>query len=295
MAIESMTGFGQARVVRGAVEIRVEVRSVNHRYLDLSFKLPPMYSQFESKLGKILREGFNRGHIDIYVSRSWVKDPTYEVRFNAPLFRAYQSAVKKALGTVKVSGEMLSQATLDILRRKEVLDVVLPESDSEDEEAALEKALRQATDDLAKMRSVEGKALGAELTRLLDIFEKNLREMKARAADAPEEFRERLSKRLKKLANEIQVEPSRLAQEVALLAERADVTEELSRLQSHIGQFRGVMKGEGGGRKLEFILQEMGREVNTIGSKSQNQNISNLVIEAKALLEKLREQVLNVE
>lgn len=296
MATYSMTGFGHASFEKGGVQIEVEAKSVNHRFLDAVIRLPGVYSRLEPDLQKLAADTLARGRLEITVSRKDQREKAYELQFNQELFRSYLRIQRKAIKSEKLDDKLLlPQAALNLLQRKEILELVPRELDISSEILLVKRAVKSALEDLLEMRKVEGKALEGEMLGQLSALEAVCREISKRAVISVEDFREKLTKRLDKLAPDLKLDPARIAQEAAFLADRADVNEELSRLKSHFAQFRKIFKDGDGGRKLEFLLQEMGREINTTGSKTQDSSVTFLVIDAKALLEKLREQVQNIE
>lgn len=296
MAVYSMTGFGQGRAQNESLELAVEIKTVNHRFLDISAKLPGAYASFEAELAKLVRSNLRRGRVDVYVSRTRLDQAGQTVQFNSALFAAYLREVGSALRRhVGSEAFPMEQVLAAFLTRREVLDVVSVEQDSSAEKPLLLSAASDALAAALEMRRVEGAELENELLSLLSEAEKLAGAIKKSVAGTPEAVQQRLTARLEKLLAGAELDAERLAQEVAYLADRADVTEEITRLESHFGQFRAILKHAEGGRKLEFLLQEMGREVNTIGSKSQDAQVSGLVVDVKAVLEKLREQVQNIE
>ncbi|MFN8389034.1 MAG: YicC/YloC family endoribonuclease [Bdellovibrionota bacterium] len=296
MALFSMTGFGEARGSLGNVQIEVEARSVNHRFLDVNCKLPPPYLRFEGEIGRAVRAVLKRGRVDVLVTRTELNVQPVEPQFREDVFRAYIDISKRAL---KIAGVAEKSALADcipaILFRREVLEVQSGESAGEDELPLLIQLVDTAVKALAEMRRTEGAALEQELLSQLAQLDRSAASIRALAEKAPVQFQERLKTRLERVAPGLEIDPARLAQEVALMADRIDVTEELVRLSSHLEQFRKVMSGGDGGRKLEFLLQEVGREINTTGSKAQSSDITSLVVDSKAIVEKIREQVLNLE
>lgn len=296
MAVQSMTGFGRAQGTSKRVRLVVEVRSVNHRHLDLSVKLPPAYQAFESQIAAIVRDKFRRGRIELFVTRQIEKSSQRELMFDRELFNKYLNIFKLALREQKLEAKAsLPAIVLDVLRRREVLDLVETEAEPEDEWSLLERITKAAVKDLHQMRNREGTNLQHTILGHLAEFDSVVVRIAKSAKSVPERFRERLTARIEKVLNDVGVDPQRIAQEVALFADRTDVTEEIARLASHQKQFRALIKNPECGRKLDFLIQEMGRETNTIGSKAQDGNISAAIVEAKAVLERIREQVQNVE
>lgn len=294
-----MTGFGEGRASTEGVELVVEVKSVNHRFLDVVCRLPSAYSKFEIEIGKNIKNSLRRGRVEVSVQRSKGNNGSTSVSFNSELFGSYVEVIKSSLKQQGISEKLaLGESVASIYARREVLDVsASEEAESIDGEwQLLESALAQALDSLRAMREAEGGVLEKELLSQLSSLEKEVRSIEGESKRTPIEFKERLEQRLEKYApGNTVVEPERIAQEVVLLADKIDITEELARLESHFEQFRSVLGTVQSGRKLEFLLQEFGREVNTIGSKAQNAEITTRVVECKAILEKIREQVQNVE
>jgi uncharacterized protein (TIGR00255 family) len=297
----SMTGYAMVRGDFHGWNVRVSVKSVNHRFLDVKLRIPESLEQFEHRLRQVVRGQIHRGHIDVHVSA----DPggAAPVHVNRELLKKYVDAAKELRRQSKAKGEL---DVVSLLRLPGVitgLATVLPESDEEQEEFgdALERLLHEALGKMDEMRKVEGRHTAEELrARVVYIGEmvERVRELMTTVRPA---FARRLEARLKDLLNGTSVEPSRLAQEAALLAERSDISEELDRLRSHLQQFTKLLDGAGElGKKLDFLLQEMHREANTMLSKtpgveSEALAITGLALEIKAEIEKLREQVQNIE
>jgi uncharacterized protein (TIGR00255 family) len=297
----SMTGYAMVRGDFHGWNVRVSVKSVNHRFLDVKLRIPESLEQFEHRLRQVVRGQIHRGHIDVHVSA----DPggAAPVHVNRELLKKYVDAAKDLRKQSKAKAEL---DVVSLLRLPGVitgLATVLPESDEEQEEFgdALEGLLHEALGKMDEMRKVEGRHTAEELrARVVYIGEmvERVRELMTTVRPA---FARRLEARLKDLLNGTSVEPSRLAQEAALLAERSDISEELDRLRSHLQQFTKLLDGAGElGKKLDFLLQEMHREANTMLSKtpgveSEALAITGLALEIKAEIEKLREQVQNIE
>jgi uncharacterized protein (TIGR00255 family) len=297
----SMTGYAMVRGEFHGWNIRVSVKSVNHRFLDVKLRIPESLEPFEHRLRQVVRGRVHRGHLDVHVSA----DPgeAAPVHVNRELLNKY---VEAAEALMKQTGAQREMDVVSLLRLPGVitgLASVLPESDEEQEEfgEALEKFLHEALGKMDEMRRAEGRHLAEELrARVLHIREmtEQVRELVGTLRPA---FSRRLEARLRELLNGTAVEPSRLAQEAALLAERSDISEELDRLRSHLQQFTKLLDGAGElGKKLDFLLQEMHREANTMLSKtpgveSEALAVTGLALEVKAEIEKLREQVQNIE
>ena len=291
-ALHSMTGFGRADAPFAGSTVSVEVRSVNSRHLDLRVRLPRDLQVFEAELRKQASAFFGRGQVEISVRLSGEAAPA-EVDIDLDAARRYAEAADELGSTLGLAGGLPVSSLLSLPGVSRLRETEL---DSEGVRPVLGSVLESACRAAQEMRAREGDALAAELESRLDGLERALAEIEARADEVGRGLRERLDKRLATLAPELELTPGRLEQEVVIYVDRMDVTEETVRLRSHAGQFRETLQAAGSvGRKLEFLLQEMGREVNTIGSKSQDVPITRNVVDLKTELEKLREQVLNVE
>jgi uncharacterized protein (TIGR00255 family) len=296
MTTLSMTGFGESRATVGTVEISVEIKTVNQRFLDVVTKLPAAYCRFDLLISSIVKEVLRRGRVEVFVGRKETGVSEYEVAFNRPLFQTYVQFIRQALAEVQLEDrQTFGASVLAVLGKREVLELVAKEQDASAEEEALKVAVQAALADLLKMRQEEGSRLEVEIRSQLTALRGIVDVLREKVAQTPELFRQRLAERLERLAQGVEFDETRLAQELALLADRIDVTEELARLQSHFEQFESIIENGEGGRKLEFLLQEIGREINTTGSKAQNGEVTSLIVEAKSVVEKLREQVQNIE
>lgn len=296
MPVRSMTGFGRASSTLEKASIDIEVRSVNHRFLDVSCKLPSLYSEFERDVVAVVRDKLSRGRVDIAVMRNEPTGSSSEVTFNQKLFSAYWSAIEQGITHAGLN-DRLSKAlgVMNALNRRDVLEVSQEVSDVSGEKKALLSTVADALDSLISMRETEGESLRKELLSHAAQIAKLTGHLNKLARDSSSAFQEKLTQRIEKLQPDVEFDAERMAQEIAYIADRTDVTEELVRLESHIEQFKDFLKQDGTGRKIEFLIQEMGREVNTCGSKSQSTEISTIVVDMKAALEKMREQIQNVE
>jgi uncharacterized protein (TIGR00255 family) len=288
-----MTGFGQGRAAAGEEDLSVELRSVNHKFCEVKARLPRELASLEPVVGKLVRDRLARGAVEVLVKRnaasSLANAPFVDVALAQEYRKAY-SALAKALNLaddVRLSEVATQPGVIRLEERAANLEAAT---------AVLEKALSQALDKLIAMRQTEGEAMRADLTQRLQLVETAAREVQGLAPQVVDEYRKRLEERVAALSKGLPVEPTRLAQEVAFFAERTDVAEEMTRLSSHLAQFRALLTSkEPAGRKMDFLVQEMHREVNTTGSKSQHPDISSRVVAMKAELERIREQVQNVE
>jgi uncharacterized protein (TIGR00255 family) len=295
--IHSMTGFGSASFRVAESGFDVEVRSVNHRHLDARVRLPRTLVHLEPDFRARIQARFARGKIDCSVATPAGEAPAPHVSVDLESARRYLSAAQELAREEGVSGQL---SVADLLALPGVAGFVEPEIPADALSEAALSALDRALDSLEAMRLREGEAIGRDLLQRVARVAELTEEIEARSGQVQDRARERLRKRARQLESETGLlDEARLHQEVVLAADRLDVSEEIVRLRSHVEQFRSVVEaGEAGspvGRRLEFLLQELGREANTIGSKGADAPVAHRVVELKAELERLREQVLNVE
>ncbi len=291
--MKSMTGFGRGRELKGEVEFVVELRAVNHRFLDISIKTPRLYAMFEPEIRKIIGQAVHRGRVDVAVTRKGGTGALVDVVFDRELALNYHRCLAGLKQELGLAGEI---SISDLLTLKDVVVPVEKAEAVEGEWPHVRACLDQALARLEQMRIAEGEALWSDVeARLVQI-----REASALIAPLVDQVsriaKERLDKRVKELTGGVELDPDRLLQEVALIAERSDTTEELTRLASHVDQFLSSREaGSPVGRKLDFLLQEVHREVNTISAKSASTSIAGHAVTIKAEVEKIREQIQNLE
>jgi len=290
--MRSMTGYGQASWSGGGRRLTVEVRSVNQRFLDVKMNLPREYSKWEEELRQLVQAAAERGRVDVVVGRSGVAAGDFEVEINEALARAAVEGWRKLQKRLGLGGEV----DVSMVTRSEFVRIVERRGDGSDEIPRVRKLLQQALAEFNRAREREGKALAADMklrcAKLLEIH----RGLKARTTVLVPELQRRLSERLAQLLGDSNLSEERLAQEAALLADRCDVTEELVRLAAYLERLGELIRQKGpAGKAVDFLVQEIHREINTIGSKSSDLEVTNLTLAAKAELEKLREQVQNIE
>lgn len=291
--LRSMTGFGAGRAREADEEITVELRAVNHKFCEVKARLPRELLALEAGLTKKVKQRLARGAVELSVKRTVGPAGEQLPRVNAELARTYKEVLQAAARDLGLDDTVRLR---DVLDRPGVLELAERGVSLEAAQLAAERALDQALDALLAMREVEGRALFQDLSSRLDTVEALAQEVAALSPRAVEEYREKLTARIAELVQAGSVDPQRLAQEVALFADRTDVAEESTRLASHLEQFRALLAAkEPSGRKMDFLVQEMHREVNTTGSKSQHKEISSRIVALKAELERIREQVQNVE
>jgi len=299
--IYSMTGFGSARAEAPNLSVLIEIKSVNHRYLDAHIKIPGEYQNFENVVRQKISGAFKRGRIDAFVRIDYKRE-NIKLDVNHNLIGAYVNMMSELKNMYAVHGDL----TLEMITRLPGL-VTISSSDLSNEELSLiEKKLGEATDialaQLKQMRITEGEALMADVDRRIANIDRHLQTILAHAKDFVEHYRQQLITRVTELAPQLVVDSGhRLETEALLYAERSDIAEETTRLRSHLDQFAGLKKlQDGAGKRMDFILQEMNREVTTILSKTSGLNelgagIGQAAIDIKVEIEKLREQVQNIE
>jgi len=290
--MRSMTGMGIGQAHQGSTSVRVEIRSVNNRFLDLSFRLPSALAAFESGLREKVQAVVTRGRVTVNAEFERGQDEV-EVRFNDQFIEAFLKSAREIAGRHDIDGEL---DISDLLSLEAAFTVHQADVAAEDAEKLLTEAFGQALVDYSAMRDAEGAKLRDDLLRRLQSIEQSLSVVRERADEVPAELRRKLTQRLERSGAGDAVDPQRLAAEVALLADRATVSEEIERMESHVAQFRETASSGGAGAKrLGFLLQEMHREVNTTGSKSTDLAITEAVMRMKEELENLREQIQNLE
>jgi uncharacterized protein (TIGR00255 family) len=289
----SMTGFGTGEIVTAAGRYGVEIRSVNHRFCEVMVRTPRDLAPLEDRVRGLIQSRILRGRVDVAVVRDDYGRRPRTVKTDAALAKAYVDALDGLRQSLPISGGV------DLSLLLSLPDLVKIEEEKEDVEAswpAVERGVGVALDRLVAMRDAEGARLSADLLERLSRLEGLGEAIAARAPRVVEDYHARLGRRVQELAGGVAVDPGRLATEVALFADRSDIAEEITRFRSHVAQFRATLDGTGAiGRTLEFIVQEMGRETNTIGSKANDLEITRHVIAIKGELESLREQIQNVE
>ncbi len=289
--MRSMTGYGRRSLARDGREMTVEVKTVNHRFLDVALRMPRHLGFAEDQVRRQLAESLSRGHADVSVQYRNTRPDARRVVCDPALAAAYRDAMAALSAATGTENSVpLSQYAL----LPDVLTVTENEEDQEAVGALLADALALALQDVQVLRAREGEALKSDLTAHLQLLEKLRLQIAERAPGVVEDYRQRLLQRIQELGV-VAPDESRVVQEVAIFADRAAIDEELSRLDSHIRQAYRLMEESPCGSKLNFLVQEMNREVNTIGSKALDSQIAKLVVDAKSEIEKLREQIQNVE
>ncbi len=289
-----MTGFGRVETHNGDHAYTVEVRSVNNRFLEVNARLPKYLSQLEIPLKKLVKDNFSRGSFDLSVSVDKIEGASAELEVvpNIPLAAQYLQSLKQIRDSLGLDEQIELKSILNL---RDLIKLEPPKLKKDNEMKILE-TVRSALNALAEMRQEEGRNLEADISNRLNEIAEHARFIKGRQNGVLKEYQEKLRERICQLTGGIQLDEARIAQETALLAERADISEELTRLESHLNQFLKLLQEQGPmGRKLEFLLQEINRETNTLGSKTSDIQVSRTVIEMKSTIEKVREQIQNIE
>lgn len=292
--IRSMTGYGRGEAVTERAGFVVEMRSVNNRYLDIQVKTSRALGVLEPRIKKHVQAAFSRGRIDVFVSRTGVDASPMRITADFGAAEQYIAILKELKSRFSLSGDIdlaSLQALPDVVGREELAE------DPEETWSLLFPAVMQAAEQLRAMREEEGKALSDDMRNRLRAIEAMSEAVRGRVPAALESAHKRLKEAVARIMQDLP-DPSRISQEIAILADKTDITEELIRLGSHAAQFSRLLDTTGVdsvGRKLDFLVQEMGREVNTIGSKALDADVSMTVVNMKAELEKIREQAQNIE
>jgi uncharacterized protein (TIGR00255 family) len=271
----------------------VEVRSLNHRYCEISVKTPRGFAAMENRIREMVRARFARGRFDVHVTVNYVNVSSRRIVIDSALARQLFLALTELRRELGLGGEV-NLATL--LELREIARVEENERHTEDLWPAVQEALEQAVASLEVMRQAEGEALGRDILERLHLIEAWLEQIKSRLPALLTEYRQKLEARISRLFGDVEIDPARLAQEVVFFSERSDVTEEMTRLQTHLAEFKRLLHvQEPVGRKLDFLLQEMNREINTTSSKVADSDVAVLVVDIKSELERIREQAQNIE
>ena len=294
--IKSMTGYGRARKTLNGRDITVEVRSVNNRYLDCSVKMPRAYIFAEDALKALVQRSTGRGKVDVFVTVESMGAEETVVSVNEPLVKSYLAAMKTLYDLGGGSWVKSSCYATDLARLPDVLTITRAEEDLDSLSADLCEVAAQALEAHAAMRDKEGQRLAEDILVRLDTIEAITSRVEERSPQTVAEYREKLLARMQEVLQTTTIDEGRILTEAAIFADKVAVDEETVRLRSHLSQLREMLQsGEPVGRKLDFLIQEVNRETNTIGSKCSDVEIARSVVELKAEIEKIREQVQNIE
>ena len=292
--LKSMTAYGRGEIKLDDTVFIAEIQSVNNRYRDIVLRVPKMFKILEKEIRAFISSRVRRGRIEVSIQmENNAEQSPYDVKLNAPLINSYLKVFNQLSEQFGIENDVGVET---LCRMNDVIQLKQEPVDIEKIKRGFLDVLKEALDSLDTMRIREGEAIEADFIKRLDLLKGYVEEVDGRAPRLVEEYRMRLENNIKRMMQDEIADEGRLAQEVALFADKSDITEEIVRLRSHLGQFAEYLSSdEAIGRRLDFLLQEMNREVNTIGSKASDSLISRTVVEVKSELEKLREQVQNVE
>lgn len=290
--IKSMTGYGKANLTKNDRNYQIEIKTVNHRYLDISVKMPRQLSYLEEPIKKEIGNKIKRGKVDVFITFDNNSLEGREIKINTELASAYIKELKKLAESENILADIQVN---DIARYPDVLNIENSQDDETIKNEILE-VLKIAIDNLIQMRQVEGIKMAEDISARIDYIQEKVQEISKLSTGLIEEYIVKLEERLKQILKGQEIDQARLAQEVVIYADKCSVEEEVTRLNSHISQFHNLINSnEPIGKKLDFIIQEMNRETNTIGSKANDLDITNRVIDLKTQIENIREQVQNIE
>ncbi|MFA5340637.1 MAG: YicC/YloC family endoribonuclease [Clostridia bacterium] len=288
----SMTGYGKNLYENDLISMRIEIKSVNSKFLDLSLKLPKNISFAEEKVRNLLRTRITRGKLDCYVTVYNLNTDFMDIKFDDKAADAYYSFLK----SIKKRYKLFAGITpVQIASFQGVINISESDEDNDKLTECILDAFNTAIDNILEAKKKEGSELCADCALKLTQFEGYVNQVEKVSSDLPLQYKQKLEKRIAELIDDLKIDDTRIAQEIAFFADRACVDEEITRLKSHIKQFSENLTKESAGKKLDFILQEMLRETNTIASKANNLDVTNNTLEMKYLLEKIREQIQNLE
>lgn len=293
MAI-SMTGFGRGEYKDDNYHFTVECRTINHKYVDINIRLPRKISFLEDKIRNVVKDYIKRGRVDLYIKLDLIGSEDVNLKFDEKLASEYVNILNNIKNTFNL------QDDISVMNIAKFPDIIKSEEKEEDEDllwSMLKKALDDCLIKLKDMRVEEGSKLASDIDMRCDLLKDYIEQIENYSYNVVNEYKDKLNNRITEiLENPSLVDENRLAQEVAVYADKCSITEEIVRFKSHIIQLKkAIYKDESIGRKIDFLIQEMNRETNTIGSKSSDLNITNLVVEVKSELEKIREQIQNIE
>lgn len=289
----SMTGYGRGEYKNGGIELTVEIKTVNNRYLDVSVKCPRIFNAFEDIIRSQIREKLTRGHADVYIGLSDKREKERTVYLDEGAAKAYADAARRIKAMFPDAVDDFS--VTNILRFPDVIKTEDVSNADDESLSALKAALSGALEKLNGMRKIEGEKLKADMLARMDTIEGLVAEIEKRAPLVAEGYKAKLESKIKKILDGVEPDEGRLLTEVAVFTDKSNIDEELTRLHSHVSQFREICKDTLVGRKLDFLVQEFNRETNTVCSKSNDLEITRLGLALKNEIEKIREQVQNLE
>lgn len=292
--IKSMTGFGRGQFSDDLYSFKVEIKAVNHRYNDLSIKMPKHMNYLEEKIKKIIKKKINRGKVDVYINLEYVEESPIDIKVDINLAKSYKEALEMLSNELELDSDIRIN---NILSMSDIIKTEKKELDEDKIWLCLKDALEMAVKDIMVMKISEGEELKKDMVSHLDKIEELLIKIEERSPLVTIEYKEKLKERVANLLDKDgEVDEDRINSEIVYFADKSNINEEIIRLKSHLKQFLSILKeNDPVGRKLDFLIQEMNREINTIGSKASDMVISQNVVEVKSEIEQIREQVQNVE
>lgn len=291
--VYSMTGYGRGQISADGWDISLEIKSVNHRYFEFSARLPRNYSFLEDKLKSFLSARISRGKVDVFLTIDGTAADSVDVEINEQLAGAYVAALRKLRDEYGLADDISVSA---VARYNDIFTLKKQDADEEQVWAAVRAAAQQAVESFVRMRAAEGAKMVEDVFARVDTICGQIDYIESRSPETVKAYRERIEQKIRELIDDSSVDEQRLLTETAIFADKVAVAEETVRLRSHIDQLKTLLSGDQPvGRKLDFIVQEMNRETNTIGSKAQDVEITRRVVDMKAEIEKIREQIQNME
>lgn len=291
--IKSMTGFGRSKYENEAREYSVEIKSVNNRFSDINIKMPRAIGFLEDNVKKVIAKSATRGKIDVFINFTNNSEKGKKIKINTELAKVYIDEIKKLASETNIIDNI---NVMEVTKLPEVFTIKLEEDDEEILWNELQICLDDAINNFIEMRSNEGIKIKKDLEERIKTISSKIEKISAISTGLVEEYIVKLEKRIKDILKVDVVDETRLAQEIVIYSDKCSVEEELTRLKSHISQFLGFLNSDGAiGKKIDFLIQEMNRETNTIGSKANNLEITNLVVDIKTEIENIREQIQNIE
>ena len=290
--IKSMTGYGKSSITIDTREYQVEIKTINHRFADISVKMPRVLSYLEEDIKKEILKQINRGKIEVFITYSNSSSENNEVKINTQIAQLYINELRN------LAQQEGLQSNIEVTEIAKFPDVLKIKSNNDDEKVKQEllEVVNNATSNLVAMRLTEGEKIYNDLINRLNIIENKTLEISKLSTGLIDDYVVKLENRIKELLKTDEIDKARLAQEVVIYADKCSVEEEITRLKSHISQFKNLLESDQAiGKKLDFLIQEMNRETNTIGSKANNLEITNEVVDVKTQLENIREQIQNIE
>jgi len=290
---KSMTGYGSGTIVEDGKEISIELKSLNHRYTDINIRIPRNLSFLEDDIRKKIQEQVSRGRIDVFVNYQNTNEDSYDIKIDFALLKSYLNSFDQ----IKKTTNLVDDITLSqILKLNDILIVSIREENNDTLTKIMRNSLEKALCELIQMRSDEGEKLAHDIDQRADFINSKVSKIEDRVPIVIQEYKEKLQARIYELLQGMEMDMNRFNTEVAFFSDRSNITEEIIRLRSHIKQLQDTLFLKIPiGRKLDFIVQEMNREINTIGSKANDLNITNIVMDIKSEIEKIREQIQNIE